>query len=121
MKFLVIILTALFVSPVVSAADSQKSICGKVTGTAYNHDTNERPYQLSGFFIKQSTTDVRVTFGTSPELIETVQEIYFSSEERISLFICLDEYTLEKRTYDRRPRTYGHATKYRIWVNGEKI
>ena len=125
MKFLAIILTTLFLSPLTNAAtDSQKSICGKVTGVRYNKDTNKRPYELSGFWIKQSTTDVRVTYGTSPELIEDVQNVYIEfvrHNERASLFICLDEYSLEKRTYAKRPRTYGHATEYRIWLNGHEL
>lgn len=112
MKLFSLIITVLFFSPLIQA---QKPICGKVMGKRYNKDTNERPYELSGFWIKQNTFDVRVTHGRSPELIDLVQELDGA------LFICLDEYNLEKSTYAKKVRYYVEATEYRVWLNGEKL
>ena len=102
----------LFLSPL---AQAQKPICGKVVGKRYNQDSIKRPYELSGFWVKQNTFDVRVTHGNSPELINLVQELDGA------LFICLDEYTLEESTYAKKVRYYAHATEYRVWLNGEKL
>ena len=100
----------------------QPSLCGEVWGAAYNQDTIERPYRLSGFWIDQggrSTPDIRVTFGNSPELVEIVEEL--GDLRKFAAFVCLDDYTIETRTYRRRPRQYATATKFRVWYKGERV
>ncbi len=94
---------------------AQEKICGRTYGFAYNQDSIERPYRLSGFWIKQNTQDVRITYGNSPELIEAVELL------KGSLFICLDEYTLVTKKYAEKPRLYAMVSKYRIWVDGEEL
>ena len=92
-------------------------LCGKVTGFSYNQDSIERPYSLSGFWVKQNTDDLRVTYGTSSEMIETIQELANDG----SLFVCLDNYTLVTKKYSGKKRTYAHVKNYRVWLNGVKI
>jgi hypothetical protein len=101
----------------IQSAFAAKSLCGKVKGLTYNQDTIERPYELSGFWVKQNTRDIRVTFGKSPELIEDIAELAGEG----SLFVCLDEYELETKKYAGKRRTYAYATDYRIWLNGSLV
>ncbi len=100
-----------------SSANAQEPICGRVTGAAFNQDTLERPYSLSGFWIKQNTRDIRVTFGNSPLVIETVEDYI----QEGGLFICLDEYTLKTQTYARKPRVYASSNSFRLWQKGQRL
>jgi len=111
MKF---ILCLLFLINTISF--SSETICGKAVGFSYNKDSIERPYSLSGFFIKQNTRDIRITFGNSPELIENIENIL---KEGHHIFICLDNYELIFKTYASKKRVYGIVDGYRIWLNGE--
>lgn len=118
-QILVLLIVAVFGQ--ISLAD-QPSKCGEVWGPAWNQDTIERPYSLSGFWVEQgqrSTPDIRITYGNSPELIEVVQELEGIHDG--SVFVCMDEYVIERRTYAKRPRLYGLVTKFRVWVDGERI
>ena len=94
---------------------SGTSACGVVSGFTYNMDTLERPYKLSGFWVKQNTKDIRITYGNNPKLIERVEEL------KGSLFICLDDYRLIIKSYAGLPRTYAKVRGYRIWLNGEEL
>ena len=111
MKALLPFIFVLFVQP----AFAEDSVCGRAYGFAYNQDSIERPYRLSGFWVKQNTRDVRITFGNSPELVETVEAL------KGSIFICLDDYTILTKKYDGKPHLYAAVSKFRIWLNGEEI
>ncbi len=91
------------------------SICGKTTGFSYNQDTQQRPYELSGFWLKQNTRDIRITYGNSPELISFIKDL------KGSIFICLDKYELIEKTYAGKERTYAKVEHFRVWLNGKEI
>ena len=111
MKSFLLLAVTLFIH----SAFAEQPICGRAYGFAYNQDSLERPYRLSGFWVKQNTQDIRITFGKSPELIETVETL------KGSVFICLDEYTILTEQYAGKPRLYAVVSKFRIWLNGEEI
>ena len=98
-------------------AMADKSLCGKAVGFAFNQDTIERAYMMSGFFVKQNTSDIRVTFGNSPELITDIETL----TNFRGVFVCLDKYELKKKTYSGKARVYGVVSEYRVWQNGEPV
>ena len=112
-KIIILMGALLMFSSIVYA---QEPACGRATGFSYNQDTINRPYRLSGFFLKQNTTDIRITYGNSPELVEVVK-----SFDNKQLFICLDEYELFNKTYAGRNRVYAVVEKFRIWIDGELV
>ncbi len=109
MKIILILLLATF-----GSYASSKSLCGVIAGPSFNRDTEVRPYQLSGFWLKQNTKDIRVTYGNSPELINVVERLI---DEGQSLFACLDVYIIDKKPYAGKERLYARATEFRVWLN----
>ncbi len=108
-------LISILISTFCLSAMGGESLCGKTAGFSYNHDTIKRPYQLSGFWLKQNTQDIRITYGNSPELVTFVEGL------EGNIFLCLDEYKLVKKTYSGKNRTYAQVEQFRAWVNGKLV
>ena len=107
------IILFLFVTLGFSQISVASAICGKTAGFSYNKDSKKRPYQLSGFWIKQNTKDIRVTYGNSPELVQFVGKL------KGNIFVCLDKYKLVEKKYSGKKRIYAKVKKFRVWVNGK--
>jgi len=95
---------------------AMESKCGRISGVYFNHPDNDTQ-GISGFWVKQSTQDIRVTRGSNEELMTFLESL----EDRTGLFICLDDYELDYRTYSGRRRVYGTVFSYRLWQRGELL
>jgi hypothetical protein len=93
-----------------------ESKCGRITGMVWNH--HDHPTQgISGFWVKQATTDIRVTRGMNEDLMLTLEAL----DTRLGLFICLDDYQIVPRPWSGRTRLYAEVFDYRLWQKGERI
>jgi hypothetical protein len=94
-----------------------ESKCGRVTGMVWNH--HDHPTQgISGFWVKQATTDIRVTRGMNNEDLMILLE---GLDTRTGLFICLDDYQITPKPWSGRTRLYAEVFDYRLWQKGERI
>lgn len=93
-----------------------ESKCGRISGVYFNHPDNDTQ-GISGFWLKQATSDIRLTRGDNEELMIELEEL----KERTGLFICLDDYELEYRPYSGRRRLYGKVFAYRLWQRGQRL